>query len=74
MENKEEENICDICCDKHNNESIILKCKHKFHYFCVLRSFIESKSTQCPYCRLDGGILKYNKNYGEIIIGIHCID
>jgi len=68
---QQQENICDICCDEHNDETITLKCKHRFHYYCVLRSFKASRNTLCPYCRIDGGFIKYNEKYGERIYCVH---
>ena len=64
-------NECDICCHNHDNESIILKCNHKFHYYCILMSFITSQDRKCPYCRLESDLLEYREKYGYRIFNIH---
>ena len=63
--------VCDICCDDHNTESIILKCNHKFHYFCIVKTFIISDNRKCPYCRIESDLIEYNKKYGEKNYKIH---
>jgi len=55
--------ICDICCEPHNNETITLTCNHKFHYICILESFITVDKRECPYCRTESELLEYNKKY-----------
>ena len=55
-----DENICKICYDILTPEDNIslLKCKHKFHYECILMTYKTLKGKrQCPYCRKDGGFL-----------------
>lgn len=55
-----DENICKICYDtlKPQDNISLLKCKHKFHYECILMTYKTLKGKrQCPYCRKDGGYL-----------------
>ena len=56
----DDENICKICYDvlKPQDNISLLKCKHKFHYECILMTYKTLKGKrQCPYCRKDGGYL-----------------
>ena len=75
---------CEICFCDTEDDLIELKCKHKFHYDCVLNWYQKSnnlyanshfsKSTvhrQCPYCRQDGGYLDLPKDH-KYIHGIHA--
>lgn len=60
--NKNSDEFCDICFDKHDKTSVVLKCKHKFHYDCILESFVRKKIKNktvrtCPYCRQKSGHL-----------------
>ena len=55
--------ICDICCEPHNDDTITLTCNHKFHYLCILESFITIAKRECPYCRTESDLLEYNKKY-----------
>lgn len=60
--NQNSDEFCDICFDKHDKTSITLKCGHKFHYDCILTSFLNKKIKnklvrKCPYCRQDSGYL-----------------
>lgn len=77
------ENICGICGDYINeNETDLnfsntkLKCGHNYHYLCISYSYKYTKSSQCPYCRQEGGkiiipsrlcsaIIKTGKNKGN---------
>ena len=51
------DNTCPICYDTLDSNSITLKCKHTFHYNCILTAYksnISKKSRHirnCPYCR-----------------------
>lgn len=54
------DNLCLICYDNMDDDSntVTLKCKHKFHYSCILMTYKSmSNKRQCPYCRGDGGYL-----------------
>ena len=60
--NKKSDEFCDICFEKHDKTSLILKCKHRFHYDCILESFKKKKFKNgsirsCPYCRQKTGYL-----------------
>jgi hypothetical protein len=60
--NKNSDEFCDICFEKHDKTSVILKCKHRFHYDCILASFVRKKIKNksirsCPYCRQSSGYL-----------------
>lgn len=59
----ESSDICDICCEPHNDETITLKCNHRFHYLCILESFVTITKRECPYCRTESDLLEYNKKY-----------
>lgn len=77
-----EYNDCDICGAELNN-SVTLKCKHKFCYECVLEWYIECQTRHktgsqaqyicrsCPYCKSDGGYLPRISKTGPYIKGIH---
>ena len=32
-------NVCPICYEPHNEDSISIKCGHKFHYKCIISSY-----------------------------------
>ena len=56
----EPDNFCNICYCEHDSNSIVLKCKHRYHYECILNSYKlnnTKKPRTCPYCREDGGYL-----------------
>lgn len=61
------ENICGICHDDLNDDIQILDCGHKFHYECILESYLSDKKgykyeRKCPYCRKNGGYLELKPN------------
>ena len=62
---------CDICAEIHNNESINLKCGHKYHYQCILKTFIIREIRECPYCRRESDFLEFNSKYEGPIKNIH---
>ena len=41
---------CGICYKELNKKTILLKCKHRFHYECLLKTFRHTRNA-CPYCR-----------------------
>ena len=45
-----EDNICAICSDVHDDTTIALPCKHRYHYECLKYSF-SMCDKECPYCR-----------------------
>lgn len=65
-------NDCAICYEKMNENQITLKCKHTFHYDCILNSYkhciknlhisLIKKPRLCPYCRNNGGYLPLREN------------
>lgn len=65
FESCEPDNECPICLNPINDEDrVVLKCKHAFHYNCIMTIFKNDKSYYyktkkniCPYCRGDGGYL-----------------
>ena len=71
-------NICPICFDKleENEDKVKLTCGHCFHYDCILlvyKNNVQQKKynvRKCPYCRSNGGYLKY-KVGGLPIANIH---
>ena len=65
VQNSEEQNYsvedcCLVCHDKlTDDDSVKLKCGHKFHYSCIFMTYkANSNKRECPYCRTDGGYLK----------------
>ena len=67
---------CDICSlELSSGDNIKLKCKHEYHYDCILNWYIKTvsgnnnpsnaKARECPYCRQIGGFLpmKHNITY-----------
>jgi len=64
-----EEDICYICYDINNKDSIKLKCKHNFHYDCIMNSFMKESKT-CPYCRQIHGYLPLKKDM-EPVYKVH---
>ena len=51
--------LCGICHDHLRNKQSFskLKCGHHFHYDCILKTYMNIKKRQCPYCRGKGGWL-----------------
>lgn len=47
----EQDDICYICYEKNNNESVLLNCKHRFHHDCLTQTYTYNKIKECPYCR-----------------------
>lgn len=47
----ENNNECSICLEKYNNGEniVLLKCKHEFHYHCILKWLLNS--IKCPICK-----------------------
>ena len=77
----EEEQNCNICGDDVNiNHKIILRCKHSYHYTCLVDA-LKSKLTIngkmkigdrcCPYCRCRVPLLPYHEQCGNHIPGVH---
>ena len=52
------ETLCNICSDVLDTDITTLKCGHVFHYNCIKMAYKYSRSTECPYCRQNGGKLK----------------
>lgn len=70
------DNFCMVCLDPFTDSNTIkLKCKHKFHVTCILKSIniIHTQTCtdkkKCPYCRTSFTYLPYNG--GLFIKGIH---
>jgi hypothetical protein len=65
------DNICLICHDNLDEDSVTLKCGHKFNYKCIYMTYKAlNGKRECPYCRGDGGYLELKK--GTIPqMGIH---
>lgn len=79
----DEDNLCEICAGELPEKGgVILSCKHKFHYQCVVDWYImceqmckqksQSEYTRrtCPYCKSEGGYLDKPENVAYIK-GIH---
>tara|TARA_B110001469_G_C9572157_1_gene283683 strand:- start:10 stop:444 length:435 start_codon:yes stop_codon:yes gene_type:complete len=78
--------VCPICYEQHNEDSISIKCGHKFHYKCIISSYknmhnwkpnfynshnmSSNKVRECPYCRCNGGYLTL-KEYTIPIENVH---
>lgn len=77
----EEEDNCTICGDDFNNNKFTLKCKHYFHYNCLIDSLkvklinnkIRPSSRCCPYCRQRIPLIPYKTSMGNHIPGIHNV-
>ena len=70
---------CSICGldlkDKYCHE---LKCGHKFHYECLMKSFSSIPKTNknnnynnCPYCRSPSDYLPIVNGLKKLIVGVH---
>jgi hypothetical protein len=74
-----EENECTICGEAFNNDKFILKCKHFYHYQCLIDSLKSKKATKvikpsercCPLCRCRIPLIPYKESYGQHIPYIH---
>ena len=60
---------CPICYEDIKQEDlVVLKCSHKFHYDCIMNEYksqldnVNIKIRICPYCRGYGGYLKMKPN------------
>ena len=66
------EKKCSICGDNLKKEyQTTLKCKHTFHYECILLTFKNMKSLDCPYCRNESEYLPIINGLKKCIVGIH---
>ena len=71
---------CGICgIELTDKFSYTLKCGHKFHYECCMKSFNNISYTvngkynnQCPYCRKNSDYLPLVNGLKKITPGIHC--
>ena len=59
--------ICGICHDELDEDIQTLACGHKYHYNCILQSYINDKISnnnkkKCPYCRKNGGYIELKPN------------
>ena len=84
------ENECPICYDVLDDTTEILKCNHKFHYNCIMKTYMHQldKSSmpfrECPFCRNLGGELTgrpgtipikgIHKNYNAFLDSIKNLD
>ena len=70
---KHNDNECPICCDKlddNDENNVVLKCNHKFHYDCILAAYKSKQQNthnsriirSFPFCRGYGGYLELKKN------------
>ena len=75
-----EETSCNICGDDLSEQTELkLKCKHKYHYGCLLLSLqgkmvgkrLRVTERCCPYCRTRIPLLPHKVGYGEHIPSIH---
>ena len=58
------ETLCNICSDVLDTDITTLKCGQMYFIIIVLKwAYKYSRSTECPYCRQNGGKLKNPKNY-----------
>ena len=71
------EEDCSICGlelnEKYTHE---LSCGHKFHYECLMKTFIHTKTykdnkNSCPYCRDNCGYLPVVNGLKKLIVGVH---
>jgi hypothetical protein len=79
----DEEDNCTICGEElndNNNNKITLRCKHEYHYCCLVEA-LKSKLNYngkmkigercCPYCSRRILPIKYRTEHGPLIVGIH---
>lgn len=62
-----DDNICGICHEVLKDDIQTLECGHKYHYDCILESYINDckknkYEKKCPYCRKKGGYLELKPN------------
>jgi len=72
-----EEPCCDICGDLQKDKYVLtLKCKHSYHYECILKSFMSDRKrhNQCPLCRQTHGLLPLVNGLTKISKGIHYLN
>ena len=68
---------CSICgVDIGDKFCYELKCSHKFHYDCLMKTFMISSNkinhNSCPYCRQNTDLLPLVNGLKKVIPGIHC--
>ena len=73
---EDRDNECPICYNEiKDGDKVVLKCKHKYHYECILHAYKTDNSKKkhykpnyniCPFCRQPGGYLPLKE--GEIPI------
>ena len=54
-----------------------LKCGHKFHYECLMKSFVNipklnKMKNSCPYCRAPSDYLPVVNGLKKLTVGVHC--
>jgi len=68
---------CSICGLEFNEKFCYeLKCGHKFHYECLMKSFmnitkINKSKNSCPYCRAPSDYLPVVNGLKKLIVGVH---
>jgi len=74
----EEEEDCGICGLSFNGKySYQMKCNHKFHYECLMKTFKKSKLSakythnNCPYCRNAVEFLPIVSGLKKAVMGVH---
>ena len=71
---------CAICgLDLDEKFSQELKCNHKFHYECLMKTFQNTycpklKRNHCPYCRDSCGFLPVVNGLKKLQTGVHAVD
>jgi hypothetical protein len=72
MTDSEADEDCAICGEsmqcKFTHE---MRCKHTFHYECLLKTLLVAKHTRCPYCRKSGDLLPLVNGLNKLHKGVH---
>ena len=72
MNGETEKLSCSICGEDNDEVYHTLKCNHTFHYKCLLLSFKNMKTNECPYCRSKGNLLPIIDGLKTLQPLIHC--
>ena len=75
--------ICgdEMCLETTSNSKITLRCKHSYHYLCLIETLkykmqiskgkLRPLDRCCPYCRQRIPLIHYKSTYNEFIEGVH---
>lgn len=66
-----ESKLCSICGEENDEYLHTLKCGHTFHYQCLYLTFVNSRTTNCPYCRGNNNFLPLINGLRKVTPWIH---